>query len=64
MNISNLSIELRNHPDTEFTKYLLSGLKHGFKPGVECPLSESITCNNLQSALAEPDVVDNLIKNK
>ncbi len=62
VNISHLSIELCNHPDTEFTNYLLYGLKHGFKPGVECPISESITCNNLQSALAEPDIVDNLIK--
>ncbi|KAG1936323.1 proline and serine-rich protein 1-like [Pimephales promelas] len=62
VNISRLAIELAHHPDTHFTHYLLSGLEHGFKPGVECPLSQNIVCNNLQSALAEPDIVDNLIK--
>ncbi|KAG1925403.1 proline-rich protein 36-like [Pimephales promelas] len=62
VNISRLSIELAHHPDSEFTEYLLSGLLHGFKPGVVCPLSQNIICDNLQSALAEPDVVDNLIK--
>ncbi|KAG1927366.1 proline-rich protein 36-like [Pimephales promelas] len=62
VNISRLSIELAHHPDFEFTEYLLSGLLHGFKPGVVCPLSQNIICDNLQSALAEPDVVDNLIK--
>ncbi|XP_056104363.1 uncharacterized protein LOC130083381 [Rhinichthys klamathensis goyatoka] len=51
-----------HHPDSDFTEYLLSGLQHGFKPGVVCPLSQNIICDNLQSALAEPNVVDNLIK--
>lgn len=62
VNISGLSIELAHHPDTDFTNYLLSGLKHGFKPGVVCPLSKNIICNNLQSVLTEPDIVENLIK--
>ncbi|MGL4905857.1 MAG: reverse transcriptase domain-containing protein [Plesiomonas sp.] len=61
VNTSRLSLELAQHPDIDFTDYLLSGLEHGFRPGVECPLSENIICNNLQSALAEPDVVNNLI---
>ncbi|XP_056122442.1 uncharacterized protein LOC130100837 [Rhinichthys klamathensis goyatoka] len=51
-----------HHPDSDFTEYLLSGLQHGSKPGVVCPLSQNIICDNLQSALAEPNVVDNLIK--
>ncbi len=62
VNISRLSSELSHHPDTNFTSYLLSGLKQGFNPGTTCPLSHNIICNNLQSALAEPDTVDNLIK--
>ncbi len=62
VNISRLSSELSHHPDTNFTSYLLSGLKQGFNPGTTCPLSHNIISNNLQSALAEPDTVDNLIK--
>ncbi len=57
VNISRMHFELAHHPDVEFTHYLLSGLKNGFKPGLECPLSQNITCNNLQSALIEPEVV-------
>ncbi len=64
VNISRLSSELSHHPDTNFTSYLLSGLKQGFNPGTTCPLSHNTICNNLQSALAEPDTVDNLIKKK
>lgn len=62
VNISRMEFELANHPDAEFTNYLLSGLKNGFNPGVECPLSQNTICNNLQSALIEPEVVTNLIK--
>lgn len=56
VNNSHLSVELPHHLDNEFTDYLLSGLKHGIKPGVECPLSQNIIYSNLQSALAEPNV--------
>ncbi len=48
VNISFLSSELSHHPDTNFTSYLLSGLKQGFNPGTTCPLSHNIICNNLQ----------------
>ncbi len=61
VNISRLAIELSHHPDKEFCNYLLSGLSHGFNPGVECTLPQKLICNNLQSAHAEPDVVNNLI---
>ncbi len=57
-----MHFELAHHPDVEFTHYLLSGLKNRFKPGLKCPLSQNITCNNLQSALIEPEVVNKLIK--
>lgn len=62
VNISRMHAELAHHPDPEFTKYLLTGLENGVKPGAECPLSQNTICNNLQSALTEPEVVDNLIK--
>ncbi|XP_052428992.1 uncharacterized protein LOC127970440 [Carassius gibelio] len=62
VNIFRMTIELAHHPDKEFTNYLLSGLKHGFNPGVVCELTQNTVCRNLQSALAEPDIVANLIK--
>ncbi len=61
-NIFRLSSELVHHPDPQFTKYLLSGLSHGFHPGVGNLPSESLICPNLQSALTEPETVDILIK--
>ncbi len=62
VNIFRLSSELVHHPDPHFTKYLLSGLSHGFHPGVGNLPSESLICPNLQSALTEPETVDILIK--
>ncbi|KAL0152549.1 hypothetical protein M9458_052272, partial [Cirrhinus mrigala] len=34
VNVSRLSAELLHHPDSHFTDYVLSGLAHGFHPGV------------------------------
>ncbi len=62
VNISRLATELTQHPDKDFREYLLSGLRYGFNPGVECALSQSHICNNLQSAHAEPAVVNQLIE--
>ncbi len=62
VNIIRLSSELVHHPDPQFTKYLLSGLLHGFHTGVGNLPSESLICPNLQSALTEPETVDMLIK--
>ncbi len=61
VNIPRLATELTHHPDREFREYLLLGLSQGFNPGVECALSQNHTCNNLQSAHAEPDTVNDLI---
>ncbi len=61
VNVSRLATELAQHPDREFREYLLLGLIQGFNPGVECALSQNHICNNLQSALAEPDTVNDLI---
>lgn len=44
------------------TTPILSGLTHGFNPGVESLPWQSIICANLQSALTEPDTVELLIK--
>ncbi len=61
VNVSRLATELAHHPDREFREYLLLGLIQGFNPGVECALAQNHICNNLQSALAEPDTVNDLI---
>ncbi|KAI2646861.1 Pro-Pol polyprotein [Labeo rohita] len=62
VNVSHLSAELLHHPDSNFTNYVLSGLEHGFHPGVASLPSQSLICPNLQSALTEPETVDLLIK--
>ncbi|XP_067290331.1 uncharacterized protein [Pseudorasbora parva] len=53
--------ELANHPDKNFTQYLLKGLEEGFNPGLESLPTSSLICKNLQSANAEPEAVDTLI---
>ncbi|RXN02475.1 poly [Labeo rohita] len=62
VNISRLSVELLHHPDSLFTDYVLSGLAHGFHPGVVSLPSQSLICPNLHSALTEPEIVDLLVK--
>ncbi len=62
VNVSRLSSELFHHPDSHFTDYVFSGLSHGFHPGVGNLPSQSLICPNLQSALAELETVDLLIK--
>ncbi len=62
VNVSCLFSELFHHLDPNFIKYVLSGVSHGFHPGVGNLPSESLICPNLQSALAEPETVDILIK--
>ncbi|XP_057206534.1 uncharacterized protein LOC130564470 [Triplophysa rosa] len=62
VNFLHLASELSLHPDHAFTDYLLNGFSLGFNPGIINPLSHSLICPNLQSALAEPETVDLLIK--
>lgn len=59
--VSSLAQELVNHPDQNFTQYLLSGFKEGFDPGLESLPTTSLICKNLQSAISEPKTVDALI---
>ncbi|RXN34492.1 poly [Labeo rohita] len=40
----------------------LTGLAHGFHPGVVSLPSQSLICPNLHSALTEPEIVDLLVK--
>ncbi|XP_067088810.1 uncharacterized protein [Osmerus mordax] len=61
VDIGRLSDALSGHPNRCFVKYLLTGLRKGFMVGVECVPTVTHVCNNLQSALREPDVVDALL---
>ena len=62
INVVRLQEELKNHPDRNFVDYLCNGIKFGFDTLVE---EEKITrikeCSNLQSALKQPVVVDELV---
>ncbi|XP_067283608.1 uncharacterized protein [Pseudorasbora parva] len=58
---SQIAHELANHPDKNFTQYLLKCLDEGFNPGLESLPTSSLICKNLQSANAEPEAVDTLI---
>ncbi len=62
VNVFRLSAELLHHPDPHFLDYVISGLSHGFHPGVRNLPTQSLICPNLQSALTEPETVDILIK--
>lgn len=57
-----LSKYLLSHPDPVFVDYLITGLLQGFRVGVLSPPSFSYVAKNLQSALAEPDVVSALLE--
>ena len=56
-----MSKALKKHPNPCFVNYLITGLIHGFFAGLSYLPKVSHVCNNLQSALKEPDVVDKLL---
>ena len=62
INIPALAKALEGHPNHAQVKYLLDGLEHGFNPGVTSMPDVNISCANLQSALAEPDIVNKLLE--
>ncbi|XP_054463932.1 uncharacterized protein LOC129098839 [Anoplopoma fimbria] len=56
-----LASALQNHPDRQFTSFLIQGFTHGFHPGLQVKPEQSYTCHNLKSAISEPDIVDKLL---
>ena len=61
VNISRLSNSLKKHPNLCFVNYLITGLIPGFV-AVLCFLQKvTYVCNNLQSALKEPEMLDKLL---
>ena len=64
VNIEQLKVELSNHPDSEFVKYLCSGLTHGFDPGIDNPTKLTTECRNNRSAKTQPLVVEELLQSE
>lgn len=61
VNVPELGRALKTHPNRCFVDYLLSGLVHGFLAGLRFLPQVSHVCCNLQSAFAEPAIVDKLV---
>lgn len=62
INANILASELSNHPDRQFVHYLIDGIKYGFDTMVSTINIPTVECKNLKSAIINPEVVDNLIK--
>lgn len=60
--MAELGKALKKHPNRCFVNYLLTGLVQGFMAGLLWLPKLSFSCNNLQSALKEPEVVDTLLE--
>jgi hypothetical protein len=57
INISQLAKELASHPDREFVDILITGLTEGFDTGISPLPVKSFECNNLLSAVRDPEYV-------
>ncbi len=63
INIQQLTAELRNHPDKNFTTYLINGFVLGFDTGFDVP-KLPYECKNLLSAIRQPDITSQLIQSE
>ena len=52
---------LAEHPDKAFTRYILDGLRHGFRVGFQCHSPLKSATSNMPSAREHPDVVQQYI---
>lgn len=50
--------ELQDHPDREFCRYIVSGIRHGFRVGFDYYKACECASRNMQSAAAHPEVID------
>ena len=62
VNVPKLGQALRNHPNRCFVNYLITGLIQGFFAGLLWLPNHSFSCNNLLSAVKEPEIVDILLE--
>lgn len=61
VNVPELGKALKKHPNRCFVNYLITGLINGFLAGLSFLPKTSHICNNRQSALKEPEIVDKLL---
>lgn len=64
LNSDHLELELQNHPDKNFVKYLINGLRHGFETLIPDLSFPNIECKNLLSARQNPDTIDELLSHE
>ena len=62
INVAALAGELATHHDRVFVDHLLTGLSQGFRVGVVHDVTSTFVCQNLRSALNEPEVATRLIE--
>ncbi len=56
-----LAAALRNHPDPAFVQFFIRGIQKGFHPGLSVSPLSSVECINQQSAMNDPEAVENLL---
>lgn len=61
INIDCLTLELQNHPDQNFIRFLLAGLRYGFHTGIRTMPTTVHHGQNLRSARRHPDIVAQLL---
>lgn len=61
IDIDQLERELNHHPDKRFTQFLISGFRDGFDTGISQLPSIAFECQNLRSALRDPEAVRRLV---
>ena len=54
--------QLCGHPDKDFAAYILKGIRQGFRIGVDPTANPSSATKNMRSAVVNPQVIDEYIK--
>lgn len=62
VNVKELSKNVFSHPHRRWVNFLITGLNQGFLAGLSLIPTSIHVYKNLMSALKEPEIVDNLIK--
>lgn len=62
IDVTQLEVELSEHPDKQFVNYLIDGLRNGFDTGIKCLPELSFECDNLLSAKKQSDSTSELIQ--
>ena len=58
------SKKLRQHPDKDFSNYILRGIENGFYIGIDPAVSLKPATRNMQSASQHPDIIDDYLQNE